>query len=253
MTDRPGISLAEWYPLIRHLAPTPLTTIIPSPDLVILGYGKDPHAGAVEKAEFAAAEKAMRALAKQIKAAAAAYGYPFFLRTGHTSGKHDWDLTCHVPSAGTIPAHIRALCQSSAEADIMGLPCDVWVVREMLETVPAFFAFRGLPITRERRFFVHDGQVTGWQPYWPPDAIREPTHPDWRGKLDYINAPIKSSEAAELTGLTERVGAVLPGYWSVDWLWTVGRGWVLTDMAWAERSFVWKECPTAPKDLKGED
>lgn len=60
------------------------------------------------------------------------------------------------------------------------------------------------------------------------------------------------AEVAELTALSEQVAAVVPGAWSVDWLYSPGRGWVCIDMAHAERSFVWSEYPTAPPPLEAD-
>ncbi len=43
---------------------------------------------------------------------------------------------------------------------------------------------------------------------------------------------------------------MLEGDWSIDWLWTTDRGWVLTDMAVAEQSFHWLDCEYCPKDQR---
>jgi len=260
VSERPGISIEEWYPLIVSLAPTPRTVIRSGMDLMPLAYGPegDPN-GALEH-EF-------DALCEWVGASAAEVGgFPLFLRTGLTSGKHGWRDTCYVPDAGSVESHVSAIIEYSASADFMGLPCDVWAVRELLPTYGLFTAFDGMPVTRERRYFVRDGTVIGHHPYWPPEALERETDPffdpdgivpthrasidDWRSALDVVNAETPD-EIAELTRLTERVGAVLPGAWSVDWLWvhrpaTNDSGWYLTDMAWAERSFVWDDYPTAP-------
>lgn len=166
---------------------------------------------------------------------------PIFLRTDFTSGKHDWKRTCFVEEVCELPKHVFALAEFSACADFLGFPFDTWVVREFLKTSPAFHAFSGeMPITREFRFFVRDGEIEHWQPYWPPDAIADyaPADvPDWRGRLAKLNDP--TGDYAELFSLSHQVARVVPGYWSVDWLLTTDRGWVLTDMAEGENSFRW--------------
>ena len=103
-----------------------------------------------------------------------------------------------------------------------------------------------MPITRERRYFVEDGIVIGHHPYWPSAAFADCSDlpSDWEAKLAALNQE-DPAEVAELSALSAKVGVVLPGAWSVDWLHTA-RGWYLTDMAHAETSFVWPQHPGAP-------
>ena len=242
MSDRPGVSLEEWYPLVMDLVATPRTVILHAGvDLAPLLYGNEEGAPDV------------RAEARQLSvdiahAAEAVGGYPIFLRTGHTSGKHQWRDTCFVPDRASIPQHIYNIVEYSEMADMFGLPTEVWVVRELLTTEPAFHAFADMPVTAERRYFVVDGKVVGHHPYWPPDSLEDSDTDvrDWRKRLEQLNQQ-PASEIELLTALTEKVGGVLPGAWSVDWLWAQGQWW-LTDMAWAEVSYVWSDHPTAPRD-----
>lgn len=179
-------------------------------------------------------------------------GLPCFLRTGMGSGKHDWVHTCCVHNVDKIRSHIFALIEWSCMVDPIGLPTDVWVVREFLKTEPAFHAFAGMPITKERRWFFRDGQILGHHPYWPPDSIefwRKGDHPgNWRKRLDAIQVE-SEEEIAYLGKLTLRVARKFKGGWSLDWLWTTDREWVAIDMARAEHSFCWNEHPNAPKNL----
>lgn len=260
MVERPGISLDEWYPLIEGVVTTPRTTFRRGLDIMPLAYGAEADPDGALAAEW-------EAVCTWVREQGDVLGWPLFLRTGLTSGKHNWSRTCHVPSAAVVPSHVSAIVNYSAEADFMGLPCDVWVARELLPTYALFTAFDGMPVTRERRYFVDDGKVIGHHPYWPPEALtlevdpffdpdgRLPTHrtstDNWRDLMPLVNDET-DAEITELTALTEKVGAVVPGAWSVDWLW-VHRGgngpneWCLTDMAWAESSFVWEDYPTAPQ------
>ena len=236
MSERPGIGLDEWYPLIAGEVLTPRTVIVrASEDLAPLAYGE----GAPD------VRPAAKALAKEIdRAAISLGGYPVFLRTGHTSGKHEWRRTCYLTGSVDIPGHIFNLVEVSELVDMFGLPTEVWAVRELLKTTPAFHAFEGMPITKERRYFVIDGTVVGFHPYWPPEAITNPSTSDWRWRLDRIQHQ-PQAETNYLTLMSERVGELVPGAWSIDWLWAQGQ-WYLTDMAWAERSYVWWQHPTAP-------
>lgn len=172
------------------------------------------------------------------------FGYPCFLRTDHLSGKHRWKNTCHVADKAALPRCVANLVEESALADIMGFPTEVWVLRELLPVTAAFFAFGGIPITRERRYFIRDGRVEFHHPYWPPDAFEDAFHETplpklWRARLRKANEE-SENEIRRLTGLSEEVAAILPGYWSVDWMWS-DLGWKLIDMAEGERSFRWND------------
>lgn len=257
MTDRLGISLEEWYPIVKDLVDTPKTEIAyAGKDLTPILYAGEEGAPDVSEE--------MRKLGIDIAAAAQEVGgFPIFLRTGHMSGKHQWKDTCFVPDRESIAQHVYNIVEYSELADVFGgRPTDVWAVREFLRPRAAFTAFEGMPITRERRYFVVDGEVVGHHPYWPPEAFEilydaewHPSKPErthntstdlWRDKLELLNADTDSDLIA-LGALSMKVGAVLPGAWSIDWLWVDERGWVLTDMAWAEESFVWWDHPDAPK------
>ena len=195
-------------------------------------------------------------LCEKIKVAATDVGFPFFLRTDFLSGKHNWRRTCCVSSVVDIPSHVCGLVEDSCLADMEGFPIDRFAVREMLPTIPAFWAFRGdMPITKERRYFVKDGKVTCHHPYWPHKSFELPsdtslgggviartTCDDWRRVLDDLNVETED-EVLLLSGLSEEVGIAIGGEWSIDWLWSNQRGkWYLTDMAEAGHSFHWHGC-----------
>lgn len=225
--------LAYWYPLVKELAPTPKTVVIETGvELLSLVEGEDPP-GIDEFFE-------------SIISAGDSVGWPCFLRTGHLSAKHEWRETCCLRGRAVVPLHVVALVEASEMAGFMGLPYRTWVVRELLETAPAFFAFTGrMPIAKERRYFAREGAVLGYQPYWPPDSILDPSEPDWAERLEELNR-MSDEEVEELAERSRQASAGVPGAWSIDWLFAPSRGWLLTDMAVAADSFVWEECPTAP-------
>jgi hypothetical protein len=227
MTQRPSIDLAAWYPLLVGASiPTPRTEIVHTE--VELNHLLD----GITPPGFAAFIADLRQAGDRV-------GWPAFLRTGYGSGKHDYLTTCFVPGSAKLAAHVAALVEWSALADIVGLPVGTWAIRELLPIEAPFTAFRGLPIAKERRYWIADGQVIGHHSYWPAAAIEGASRPDWQERLEQLNRE-DPAEVTELTALSARVAAVVPGAWSVDWLWSPGRGWICIDLAWAERSFGWE-------------
>jgi len=244
--------ISYWYPKLAEAGvPTPRTTIITT-KLDLGSLFDDPLLKAKKSREFSA-------FIEEIEAAAEATGYPVFLRTGHLSAKFGWETTCCVEKRCDVAKHICELVECSCTSTMIDLPTDVWAVREMLPTEPIFTVRHGMPINRERRYFVGDGKVVCHHPYWPEDAVEktfpygavpmrqpmeepkriEPEH--WREKLTALNCETES-EIAELMTLSMRVARQFSGAWSVDWLHTT-RGWFCIDMAEAHRSFHWAGCP----------
>lgn len=180
---------------------------------------------------------------QKLAPAARDVGFPCFLRTEHTSAKHDWDRTCHVPSADVLCQHVVAIAEFSECVSMTGeLPWDSWAVRELLPTIPMGRCpgFGNMPICREFRFFVDGGEVRCWHPYWPQAALEQGGA---NKRLDYA-ALCRMDNEDELRTLAAAVGRAVGGAWSVDLLETE-RGWYVTDMAEASRSFHWEGCKNA--------
>ena len=229
--------LSYWFPLVQAAGlPVPRTRIVSLSDEEFRDFsavfdGKTPECW----------ERLMR----DIRAAAEGpdgVGVPFFLRTDFTSNKHNWEKSCHVSDLERIGHYVYDLAEFSEMADMFGgMPPDTFVVRELLPTNAVFTAFWGkMPIAREFRFFVRDGYVEHWQPYWPPESIEghDPSVAGWRDVLDEMSQ-LSNDAFQRLVEMTLRVSAAVPGFWSVDWLQTTDRGWVLTDMAEGEKSYRW--------------
>lgn len=243
--------ISYWYPKVHRVVPTPKTAII-----TVEPEWREPFlsglCGIADGGDLCGRDvRALEAVASLVAKAAEEFGYPCFLRSGHTSGKHDWQDTCYLQREEAIRQHLYRIWEYGEVASIIGLPVNVWAVREMLKVLPGFWAFAGrMPIGMERRYFVRDGKVEWHQPYWPPEALEDSAHPivgaapgeNWRERLDAMNKE-EAHEITELRGMTEKVGAAVPGYWSVDWLLTVDRGWVMIDMALGDQSFRWENYP----------
>lgn len=232
-------ALSYWFPLIQAAGvPVPRTEIIKMPEEAqqnVWNAFDGKLDGNVES---------FTGFCRSIEAAASNMGYPFFLRTDHTSGKHSWDKTCFVRFAQDIPTHVFAIAEFSECCSLMGLPWDVWAVREYLPIMPvgACPGYGNMPVTREFRFFVDDGVIRCRHPYWPGHAIEQ-------GGL-YLKAiayedlctPRTDEDTATIDRLAQLAGKAVGGSWSIDLLET-GRGWFVTDMAEANKSFHWEGCP----------
>jgi hypothetical protein len=176
-------------------------------------------------------------------------GPPWFLRTGHTSGKHRWAETCRVERLSRSSAHVAALTEASALADIIGLPTNTWAVREFLDLRASFTAFHGMPVAREFRIFVKDGPVQCIHFYWPEDSIRNPTISDWKSELRVMES-LGHEEWEALSTLACRVSDAFDGAWAVDFAMldraSDSGAWVAIDMAEAARAFHDPRCPLSP-------
>jgi hypothetical protein len=172
---------------------------------------------------------------------------PWFLRTGHISGKHQWKDTCDLRDLSKLQQHIDKLAELSEMADLLGLPSDVWVVRERLPVQPiAYLPLYGdMPLVKEMRAFIRGGKIQCLHPYWPENAIAQGLPPDQRYKAPDLFQKLTPSisEAAMVQITLERVARAFPEQhgWSVDLLGT-RFGWYVTDMAVADRSFHYLGC-----------
>lgn len=224
--------LSYWFPKLKAAGlPVPRTTIIEMPakafrDVFRVFDGESMKGDA-------------QPFFDAIKNAANAFGYPCFLRTGLTSAKHFWEKTCFLPSAEAIPAHVIEIVEFSECAQLMGLDCGVWAVREMLPTLPIAIltGYGNMPACREFRFFVDGPEIECWHPYWPEQALEEGGAGESYASLSEIDDP------GPLLKLAGAAGLAVGGRWSVDILETK-RGWFITDMAESDKSFHWEQCAT---------
>lgn len=257
--------ISHWFPKLQAAGvPVPRTELVHTDedlDLNFLLEGETPDGWD----EFIA----------ELKAAVERIGGPqVFLRTGQTSGKHEWSRTCFLEvGKGSIEHHVGALVEWSALVDMLGLPTNVWAVREFLPTTPIITcpAYHGFPVCREFRAFVQDGKVQCVHPYWPRKSLEEgfPNKPircekkpnedtflaledserDLPADFDQMYerlCDLGTEDRIQVFALARKAGAALGGYWSVDLLETQ-RGWYVTDCATGKESFHWPECGNATK------
>lgn len=179
-----------------------------------------------------------------------ALGYPCFLRTGHTSGKHDWKDTCHLRDRKDIAEHVTELVRYSEFASLIGMPTDTWVVREFIPMESSFTAFSGeLPVNKERRYFIEDGKILCAHPYWPEECIDGQTRePNWRKLLEKLNSDTPEEKIAlEEMALKAAAAFTGDGAWSFDMAWSAKGELYAIDMAPAEVSYHWNGCPIAKR------
>lgn len=243
--------LSYWFPKIPRGVPCPLTEIVRWPGdklaLTKLLDGETP-----EGYEAFIADLRTACLDVHITG-------PWFLRTGQGAGKHDWSRTCFVTDLDKLGHHVAALVEWSHLADFFGLAHDVWVVREVLPTTPVATLplYGGFPLVKEIRAFVAGGEVKCWHPYWPAGAVRDGliSRRATQANEEFHTANLACQVAtptgddfAAVRPIIDMVAAAFAtdGAWSVDLLET-RHGWFLTDMAEAERSFHWTECPNCPE------
>lgn len=175
---------------------------------------------------------------------------PFFLRTGHTSGKHQWYRTCYVGPGEylSLEHHVTALVEASALSSFFGLPASTWAVRELIPTTPICRcdAYEGMPVVREFRFFADAERVAHVQPYWPPEAVLQgrPDRSGWLAALAGISR-LGLDMRGWLGDLACRAAAAAEGFWSVDLLQAEDGKWWITDMARGEDSYRYQPEPTS--------
>lgn len=245
--------LSHWYPVLRAAGVRqPETELVRAADC---GVAPGTLAAVLDgdvPAGFDALVTAIVGAARRVTNRAAG---PFFLRTGHTSGKHDWERTCFVAdiTSEAVATAVAGLVEASELAGFLGLPADVWVVRELLPTDPILVMdrYRGLPLNPEVRAFVRGGSVECMHAYWPAravaDGIGTPLD-DATGRLVMaLASTVVTDDVPALWAETVKAAAALdaaePGsYWSVDLLMS-GGAWYVIDCAPGELSYHDPECP----------
>lgn len=233
MSDR--TCLSYWLPKLQDAGlPVPRTEIIRTGvELTALLDGQMPFGFATFLASMRDATDRM--------------GYPCFLRTGQTSGKHQWKDTCFLADPAKLGQHIANLVEFSALADFMGLQTNVWVVREMLPVTPVFVLPRYgfMPLVREVRCFIKGGKVICSHNYWPLVPIRDGLEtPDTGRAMVLFDDADLLKDSERWMPLAQRAAKVFAsdGPCPVDLLETK-RGMYITDMAEAAVSYHWPDCP----------
>jgi len=191
---------------------------------------------------------------REILGATRQIGYPLFVRTDHASGKFDWKNACFVESEEKLFGNIYNIVEFNELADLIGLQPEALVFRRYIPLEAGFKAFHGgMPVAKERRYFVRDGKVECHHPYWVEDAIGkwwcrakevaavkpnkiELLPENWKEILAGLNRETPE-EVKLLTSYAEKIGKAMDGYWSVDFAKGKDGIWYFIDMAEGRKSW----------------
>ena len=227
--------LSYWFPVIEKAGlPVPKTEIIKASSKDFTSLLKSLDTGTFPDDTE---------LSKAIAESGRKMGEPFFLRTDHFSGKHDWRQNCFVQSADDVGSHIYNIHEMWNVINFVAPPADIWVVREMLPTIPYGICedYGDMPICKEFRIFVEDEKVLCVHPYWPLDSLKQGAAKYNDKDFCYEKFCDAGSDMDYIKDLASKAGKALGGAWSIDLLETAN-GWYLTDMAEARRSWHWPGC-----------
>ena len=166
-----------WLPALERAGlPTPKTIIVPYShhDCLSIFDGEDSE-------EFSRLSTAVMKAARQI-------GFPVFIRTDLSSAKHSGPRAYKIELDGQNQPIAETLEDNELKFWMERNGPQALLVREFLTLEAPFTAFSGFPVAREFRFFADPERVHCWHPYFPADAIKRPSRPDWRERLTEIQA-----------------------------------------------------------------
>lgn len=230
-------ALSYWFPKLERAGlPVPQTIMLDMP----------PEAQECVWSSFDGREAGdIEPFLKDLKEASMKVGYPCFLRTDHTSAKHEWNRTCFVTAIPDLRQAVFNIAYFSDSNSMAGeLSWEKWAVREFLPTIALGWCpqYGGMPVCREFRFFVNNDEVECFHPYWPIKALqRGGIGPRGLKHLNKALYKLNEVDKTKLIKLASAAGKAVGGRWSVDILDTE-RGWYITDMAEADKSFHWEGC-----------
>lgn len=206
-------------------------------------------------------------------------GFPLFMKTDEFSGKHSWEKTCFIPNKALFIPNLARLIEESYMVDICGLPLDALIFRKFIPLESRFTFFEGnMPVARERRYFIKNGQIQCHHPYWDQlvfedvfkteDKMFESLNkmginhsyskkfsPEKRDQIRQWVHEINVETPEEIEILTSYCQTIIPSfpeYWSVDFAYGLDKKWYLIDMALGEVSWH-PDCPFNPHKGREEE
>ena len=220
-------SMTYWFPKIKKL-----DILIPKTIMIPVDYGE-----AYKSMDTPGAVPSYKSLVS----ACEKMGYPLFLRTDHTSFKQDWQHSCYIKSQKNLKKNANWLKYNTFVVGIDSI--DAFYVRKLIPLKTSFYAFDGkMPITKEVRCFINEGEKVCQHPYWKDEVFEEEEKRvkehndyfdsmpysiicstkketglpvDWRVKLAKLNRLTKKDQV-EIDRLCGIVADEFDEYWSVD-------------------------------------
>lgn len=221
----------------ENWAPAVASASVSAPDTLAVPLSFELQEAILENLELSpGAIENLSEIVKGVEKMGEKYGFPLFVKTSFTSNKHEWVDSCCLKSADpkTVLDQLANIVGYQGFSPYPVSPSIL--IRQMLETDPAFHAFNGMPVTQEFRFFAGKGKVEGYQAYWPAISIQNPSINEWEPKLADMNK-LAPEDLAKLVVMAEEVTKRLRGDWSVDFLKDRHGKWWLIDMAEAGLSY----------------
>jgi hypothetical protein len=190
-------------------------------------------------------------------------GFPLFLKTDEFSGKHSWEKTCFIPNKTSFLPNLARLIEESFCVDMCGLPLNALIFRKFIPLHSPFNFFHGnMPVARERRYFIKNGQIQCNHAYWDQlvfedvfasedkmfesltkMGIKHPYSKKFSSeKRDQIRQWVReiNTETPDEAILMEYCKTIIPSFpefWSVDFAYGKDRKWYLIDMALGDVSW----------------
>jgi len=170
--------------------------------------------------------------------------YPIFLKTDTYSAKWYWSKTCFVGDLTTLKTNIEYLLTLSEEDDCR--PVEALICKEYLTLESNFVAFDGMPVGKERRYFIENKKVLCHHPYWEINDIEffNGNYPkNWTNLLKELNIELED-EVLVLTQMAELFAELIndDGYFSVDFAMDVNGIWYVIDAAEGDKSYHNERC-----------
>jgi len=223
-------SLVYWFSKTKDM------DLVPQPETIYIPLNRD------EGIKFMD-EEPLSEFVKACKEAAEKLSYPVFIRTDQASSKHNYERAALVKSEDDLEFAIAQTIEFNFIADFLGLPFEYMVFRKFIPLYSTFKAFKGLPIAKERRYFINDGKIVCHHPYWPEDAIRNPTKRNWKSLLKKMNHE-DPDEIQTLTNYAELIAKKIGNEgWSIDFACHENNQiWYFIDAALAKDSYHPEDC-----------
>lgn len=176
------------------------------------------------------------------RAACEEVGYPVFLRTDLSSGKHSGPGCYRIDNPDQIISRIMSTLEDN---ELKWLQPEALMFRQHLDLDAQFTMFDGFPIAREWRLFASPDGALCYHPYWPEEVIKEYDPPEgWEETLREHH--VVPACMPELQRMAVEACKLLGGSWSVDFSCDRNGKWWLTDMAVAEDSYHMPGCEHNP-------